>query len=187
MDIYEALDKLKQNKRIDRTARRKQLVEKKLAESSDKKPVKKSVKKLNESVTGKKSLKESRVNVIYFARAHAGYGNSIDSPEFDNVEDAIVYAVLNGYDEIVKCTYYGTLDTNPDYDSDKLEDAQRKYGIYVDYKRFKTEDELLAFLNDNEDYQGATDEYSFFDAYKLTRQKNESLKERVRKTRKLRK
>lgn len=37
MDIYEALDKLKQNKRIDRTARRKQLVEKKLAESSDKK------------------------------------------------------------------------------------------------------------------------------------------------------
>ena len=48
MDIYEALDKLKQNKRIDRTARRKQLVEKKLAESSDKKPVKKSVKKLNE-------------------------------------------------------------------------------------------------------------------------------------------
>ena len=56
MDIYEALDKLKQNKRIDRTARRKQLVEKKLAESSDKKPVKKSAKKLNESVTGKKSL-----------------------------------------------------------------------------------------------------------------------------------
>lgn len=41
MDIYEALDKLKQNKRIDRTARRKQLVEKKLAESASKKPVKK--------------------------------------------------------------------------------------------------------------------------------------------------
>lgn len=37
MDIYEALDKLKQSNRIDRTARRKQLVEKKLAESSDKK------------------------------------------------------------------------------------------------------------------------------------------------------
>ena len=52
MDIYEALDKLKQNKRIDRTARRKQLVEKKIAESSDKKPIK----KLNESVTEKKPL-----------------------------------------------------------------------------------------------------------------------------------
>ena len=56
MDIYEALDKLKQNKRIDRTARRKQLVEKKLAESSGKKPVNKPVKKLNESVTEKKPL-----------------------------------------------------------------------------------------------------------------------------------
>jgi len=62
MDIYEALDKLKQNKRIDRTARRKQLVEKKLAESSDKKPVKKPVKKLNESATEKKPLKEGKWN-----------------------------------------------------------------------------------------------------------------------------
>ena len=60
MDIYEALDKLKQNKRIDRTARRKQLVEKKLAESDSKKPVKKSVKKLNEGKEGTaKRLTES--------------------------------------------------------------------------------------------------------------------------------
>lgn len=61
MDIYEALDKLKQNKRIDRTARRKQLVEKKLAESDSNKPVKKSVNKLNEShkeSVSKKSVKK---------------------------------------------------------------------------------------------------------------------------------
>lgn len=55
MDIYEALGKLRENKKVDRVAQRKKLVEKKLAESDSKKPVK----KLNESVTGKKSLRES--------------------------------------------------------------------------------------------------------------------------------
>ena len=96
MDIYEALDKLKQNKRIDRTARRKQLVEKKLAQSSDKKPVKKSVKKLN------KSLKES-VSKKPVKKLNEGFSNDDYYDIIEDLVDSVKYRMQNGseFDEAV--------------------------------------------------------------------------------------
>ena len=84
MDIYEALDKLKQNKRIDRTARRKQLVEKKLAEGSGKKPVKKPVKKLNESI-------KERVSKKPVKKLNEGFSNDAYYDIIEDLVDSVKY------------------------------------------------------------------------------------------------
>lgn len=89
MDIYEALDKLKQSNRIDRTARRKQLVEKKLAESSDKKPVK----KLNEA--------SQQVEVLY-----TYYDGDVDVRQFNSLEEAQEF-VENAKEEAQNGKTYG--------------------------------------------------------------------------------
>lgn len=114
MDIYEALDKLKQNKRIDRTARRKQLVEKKLAESDSNKPVKKSVKKLNESVTGKKSLRESwsddyfdLINdLVNTAKSKIDSGSTMQEAIEDTMDEGLTYQ----YDILTLASEYDVID-----------------------------------------------------------------------------
>lgn len=142
MDIYEALDKLKQNKRIDRTARRKQLVEKKLAESDSNKPVKKSIKKLNESVTGKKSLRESwsddyfdLINdLVNTAKSKIDSGSTMQEAIEDTMDEGLTYH----YDILTLASEYDVIDY-----SQLLDDIWSP--LYEDL-----EDRLLNYKPENE-------------------------------------
>lgn len=142
MDIYEALDKLKQNKRIDRTARRKQLVEKKLAESDSNKPVKKPVKKLNESVTGKKSLCESwsddyfdLINdLVNTAKSKIDSGSTMQEAIEDTMDEGLTYQ----YDILTLASEYDVIDY-----SQLLDDIWSP--LYEDL-----EDRLLNYKPENE-------------------------------------
>ena len=115
MDIYEALGKLKENKKVDRVAQRKKLVEKKLNESH------------NERKVGKKPLKEG----LYDG------AENVDDLIYLYIRDQLIHRAVY-VDDVADFLEYQDLDPDyiyqydidDDYIEDILEDAINKITDY---------------------------------------------------------